>query len=113
MGTFTVKQVAKMLCVDPETVRRWIRQGKLVAVQESRKDGNVISTEALDKFCRKYPKYAVNRENKEEQNYEIRFLDKTTYGITSKCFITLDELYNYTRSRPNLVIVDILPGTGL
>lgn len=112
MATFTVKQVAKMLCVDPETVRRWIRQGKLVAVQESRRDGNDISTEALDNFCRKYPKYAVNKEDKEGSAYEVRFLDKVTYGITSKCFITLDELYNYTKARPNLVIVDILPGKG-
>lgn len=30
---YDVKQVAKMLSVDPETVRRWHREGKIRTVQ--------------------------------------------------------------------------------
>ena len=50
MKTYSVKQIAKMLNKNPETVRRWIREGKLQAVQVSRKGGNSVSEEALKKF---------------------------------------------------------------
>ena len=58
MKLYTVKQVAEILNANPETVRRWIRDGKLNAVQSSRKDGNVISEDAFKKFLADTPKYA-------------------------------------------------------
>lgn len=110
---FTVKQVADMFCVNPETVRRWIRQGYLAATKHSRKDGNVITKQAIDIFCRKHPQYLRYKEDiATETIYEIRFLDKATYNVSSMHFKTLDELYSYVRQRPNLVIVDILPEIG-
>ena len=33
MNTYTVKEIADMLKTNPETVRRWIRLGKLEADQ--------------------------------------------------------------------------------
>lgn len=50
MKTYTVAQVAELLSVYPETVRRWIRGGDLKADQTSRKGGNVISEESLHEF---------------------------------------------------------------
>ena len=41
MKTYSVKDIADMLNTNPETVRRWIRAGKLKAHQTSRKDGNI------------------------------------------------------------------------
>lgn len=58
MKNFTVKEISDMLNTNPETVRRWIRDGRLDAVQNSRKDGNVVSEQALTEFLRKTPKYA-------------------------------------------------------
>ncbi len=58
MANYTVKQVSEMLKKNPETIRRWIRNGDLVASQGSRKAGNVISGESLEKFLMKMPKYA-------------------------------------------------------
>lgn len=55
MKTYSVKQIAKMLNKNPETVRRWIREGKLQAVQVSRKGGNSVSEEALKKFLETFP----------------------------------------------------------
>lgn len=55
---YNVQQVSDLLKANPETVRRWIRSGKLKAVQDSRKGGNIISEEALKKFMRETPKYA-------------------------------------------------------
>lgn len=43
---------------NPETIRRWIRTGKLNAVQYSRKSGNIISEDELQRFIRNTPKYA-------------------------------------------------------
>ena len=58
MEVYTVKQVADMLQINPETIRRWIRDKKLVAVKDSRKDGNVITQESLNSFLKTMPKYA-------------------------------------------------------
>ena len=57
MKTYSVKQIAEMLSTNPETVRRWIRDDKLKAVQVSRKDGNVVSEAELERFLRATPKY--------------------------------------------------------
>lgn len=58
METYSVKQIADMLNTKPETVRRWIRTGKLSAEQSSRKNGNVINEKDLQKFLKSSPKYA-------------------------------------------------------
>ena len=58
MNTYSVKQIADMLETNPETVRRWIRTGKLQAVQESRKSGNVVTEQMLQAFLKESPKYA-------------------------------------------------------
>lgn len=57
MKTYSVKQIAEMLNTNPETVRRWIRDEKLKAVQVSRKDGNVITDAELQRFLKATPKY--------------------------------------------------------
>jgi len=59
MKTYTVKQIAEMLNTNPETVRRWIREKKLKAEQSSRKDGNIITEEELQRFLKATPKYAL------------------------------------------------------
>lgn len=37
MDTYSVREIADMLNTNLETVRRWIRSGKLEEIQESRK----------------------------------------------------------------------------
>ena len=59
MKGYTVNQVAQILKTNPETVRRWIRTGKLQATQNSKKDGNIISEQALVRFLEAKPKYAT------------------------------------------------------
>ena len=54
MRTYTVKEIAELLGTNPETVRRWIRDGKLQAVTNSKKKGEnkVILEGALNaKVC--------------------------------------------------------------
>ena len=58
MDTYSVKDIADMLNTNPETVRRWIRSGKLEAIQKSRKGGNVVTKSMLDAFLKTSPKYA-------------------------------------------------------
>ena len=58
MKTYSVKQVAEMLNVNEETVRRWIRSGRLSAIQQSRRSGSVITEEGLKSFLESAPKYA-------------------------------------------------------
>lgn len=57
MTSYSVQQIAQMLSTNPETVRRWIRDKKLNAVQVSRKDGNVITEAELQRFLKASPKY--------------------------------------------------------
>lgn len=58
MKVYNVQQISKMLKANPETVRRWIRSGKLDAVQDSRKSGNLVSEDALKAFMKTTPKYS-------------------------------------------------------
>lgn len=58
MSEYSVQQISRMLKTNPETVRRWIRSGKLEAVQDSRKSGNLVSEDSLKAFMRATPKYA-------------------------------------------------------
>lgn len=61
MKTYTVKEIAELLDTNPETVRRWIRDGKLQAVTNSKKEGEnkVILEGALNAFLKTFPKYAA------------------------------------------------------
>lgn len=58
MKTYSVKEVAEMLHTNPETVRRWIRNGKLQAVKTSRRKGHIITEGMLRTFIKATPKYA-------------------------------------------------------
>ncbi|MDE7229594.1 MAG: helix-turn-helix domain-containing protein [Oscillospiraceae bacterium] len=58
MKTYNVKEIAEMLNTNPETVRRWIRLGKLKAGQQSRKEGSVVTEQNLNEFLKLAPKYA-------------------------------------------------------
>lgn len=57
-NSYTVKQVSEMLKTNPETVRRWIRDGKLVAEKSSNKSGNIILGSSLNSFVKTMPKYS-------------------------------------------------------
>lgn len=58
MNTYTVSQISEMLDTQEETVRRWIRDGKLKAVKTSNKTGNIVTEEDLNEFLRRTPKYS-------------------------------------------------------
>ena len=59
MKTYSVKEISEMLNTNPETVRRWIRKGKLDAAIESKKGGHIVYEAALQEFLRSSPKYAA------------------------------------------------------
>lgn len=59
MESYNVKDVAKLLGTSEETVRRWIRSGKLKASMDSRKEGSVITEAMLKEFVKTTPKYAT------------------------------------------------------
>lgn len=60
MKSYTVKEVAELLQVNPETVRRWIRDKKLVAEKTSNKGGNKILESELRAFLKSTPAYATS-----------------------------------------------------
>ena len=59
MKSYSVKEISELLGTNPETVRRWIRNGKLVADQASRKGGNSVTEAELQQFVKRTPKYAA------------------------------------------------------
>lgn len=60
MKTYTVNDVAQMLGVDQETVRRWIRKGKLEAEGEETSQGvpKKVTEESLVTFASSNKKYS-------------------------------------------------------
>lgn len=71
MKTYSVKEIAEMMNTNPETVRRWIRSGKLKAVQTSRKEGNQVSPEELEDFLERNPKYTIELDKDNEAKTEV------------------------------------------
>ena len=57
MKTYSVAEIAKLLNVNKETVRRWIRSGQLKSTKKSKRDGNVIDELDLFEFVQTKPKY--------------------------------------------------------
>jgi hypothetical protein len=56
---YTALEVANILKTNPETVRRWIRQGKLEVLKgKSRTSANIVTESMLTNFLRNSPKYA-------------------------------------------------------
>lgn len=55
---YDVDDISKMLMVNKETVRRWLRTGKLRGVKKSKKQGYIVTDTMLNEFLKKHPKYA-------------------------------------------------------
>lgn len=52
MEYYTVKEIAELLSVNEETVRRWIRENKLSAERGSGRQGSKVTDEALRDFLK-------------------------------------------------------------
>ena len=57
MRKYNIMETAKLLNVNEETVRRWIRTNELKATLTSKKSGYVIDQLDLFEFIRAKPKY--------------------------------------------------------
>lgn len=57
---YTVKDISLLLNVDVETIRRWIRTGKLNGIKTSKKIGFIVQKDDLLDFCNKNPKYRLD-----------------------------------------------------
>ena len=52
----TVSQAAEVLQVHPETVRLWLREGKLLGTLINRRAGYRIAQSEIDRFLREGPR---------------------------------------------------------
>ena len=57
MRAYDVREVARLLNINEETVRRWIRTGMLKATISSKKEGFIIDEIDLFEFACSKPKY--------------------------------------------------------
>ena len=55
----TVKEVARIMEVKQETVRVWIREGKLKAKMVNKRRGYSILCTDLEQFIKEHPRYRV------------------------------------------------------
>lgn len=75
MKTYSVAEIAKLINVNEETVRRWIRSGSLKSTMLSKKNGNVVDELALRDFIETKPKYR-SKIVWTEQQYEDTYVEK-------------------------------------
>lgn len=57
MSMYNTKEIADLLDINEETVRRWVRSGLLKAERSSKKQGNIIHEVDLFEFISDKPKY--------------------------------------------------------
>ena len=103
MKNYSVKEIAEMLGTNPETVRRWIRDDKLKAVQLSRKEGNVVSEAELERFVRASPKYV----SKLAAGVGLAAISPTVFGVLAGG-IAASALLDYFDDKKNAE-VRVLP----
>lgn len=72
---YTVKSIADEFGIHEETVRRWIRDGKLVAQKANNRCGYFVTEEDLDAFCEANDYYYDEEENTEEIEREDEITD--------------------------------------
>lgn len=78
---FTVKEVAKMLAVNAETIRRWIRRGELQADDIGGNVGFRITMNQLESFLKDYKKWDTS----------VFFPDKTSSKASAE-EMTMDDI---------------------
>lgn len=69
MVSYTVKNISNILDVNEETVRRWIRTGKLHSTIDSKKKGHIVEDSDFKEFVYNKPKYL-----KRYRKYKMRVL---------------------------------------
>lgn len=99
MSTYNVQEISKLLHVNEETVRRWIRKGDLKAEQSSKKKGNIVNDYELYRFINDKPKYKamIAKENKkhvEPPLNEIVNLLLTQRNLLDELILTLQSMTN-------------------
>jgi predicted site-specific integrase-resolvase len=86
-----------MLKVDEETVRRWVRNGKLKGeLNRSKKGGFKIKASDLDEFIQNHPKYQiVELTGSNAEAYALADLDQRIFELEeliTKMKFNLEEL---------------------
>lgn len=85
---YSVKDIAKILSVNPETVRRWVRDGKIKAepIGTNRKKGFKITKEELKNFLDSEAKYGCRAAaaivTQEEHDQKVEEYKKKMQKIT-------------------------------
>ena len=90
---YNVGSVARLLGVCNETVKRWIRAGKLKADCEARRFGYIVKAEDLDAFIASDPKYSKWL-NVDEDRAFINFCKEIMmdiYSIEAKRLVSEDH----------------------
>lgn len=101
MRKYNVTEIAKLLNVNEETVRRWIRFEGLKATQTAKKTGNVIDEVDLFEFIRTKPKYRnmmCSPEPQIDDTYSKRLND-----LLSDLMAERDRLDNYINKIQDLL----------
>ena len=75
MRKYNVTEIAKLLNISEETVRRWIRSGLLKSTITSKKTGNLIDEQDLYEFIKEKPKYR-SMLNQLEQQIDDTYTEK-------------------------------------
>lgn len=99
MGPYSVADVASMLRVNEETVRRWIREGKLVATIKRGRGGSSVELSDIIAFVNRTPGSFVQTSMKKwlnENNIQFSIDDSTCKPQSGG--LTLPNFSQYTQS---------------
>lgn len=93
MKYYSVKEIANLILVNEETVRRWIREGKLKSTIISKKTGNSIKESDLYEFLNTIPRYRFLFEIKEPKIDEM--YNSKLHELLDDLILERDKINNY------------------
>lgn len=93
MKYYSVKEIANLISVNEETVRRWIREGKLKSTIISKKTGNSIKESDLYEFLNTIPRYRLLFEIKEPKIDEI--YNGKLHELLDELILERDKINDY------------------
>lgn len=88
----TVNDICKQLRVHPETVRYWLRTGRLAGTMSSKKEGYTITDDDFFLFTSNHPKYEERRKEMTKESRDQGIIEVAEFWGAQMPMMAMEEM---------------------